>query len=277
MWKFRVLVVDDYEPFCRIVRSVLEKTNFHVVEEASDGVEALQKAEELKPDLVLLDIGLPRLNGIETARRLREIAPETEILFVSQESDAEIVQEALSLKRSGYVLKARVGKELLPAICSVLRVKQFVREWEADNAVGEQAKSNTAFVFEFDSDSKIFQGRFNGPVTFESANAFYRATSELLKGIDFRGSITDMSGVTWSDLTPDAIRELAALPPLVGPALPPSVIVTPSALISCLARTFRILGKATRPNLRIARSQTEALALLGVDRPRFRPIERTTH
>src|SRR6266850_7865867 len=83
----RVLVVEDYEPFRRYVCSTLGKIpGLHVVGLASDGLEAVQKAEELQPDLVLLDIGLPTLNGIDAARRIGKVAPQSKILFLSQES-----------------------------------------------------------------------------------------------------------------------------------------------------------------------------------------------
>lgn len=91
----------------------------------SDGLEAVQKAEELQPDLILLDIGLPTLSGIEAARQMRTLAKLAKILFVSQESSNDIVREALSLGR-GYVVKARAGKELLAAVDAVLLGKQFV-------------------------------------------------------------------------------------------------------------------------------------------------------
>ena len=93
----RVLVVDDYEPFRRLVCSMVgEKPALQIVGEASDGLEAVRRAQELKPDLVLLDIGLPELNGIEAARRIRKLSPESKILFVSQESSPDVLREALS-------------------------------------------------------------------------------------------------------------------------------------------------------------------------------------
>jgi DNA-binding NarL/FixJ family response regulator len=123
----RVLVVDDFEPWTRFVCLMLEKVpELQVICEVSDGLEAVQKAEELKPDLILLDIGLPTLNGIEAARRIRKLAPESKILFLSQESSADVVQEALSLGARGYVVKTIAGSELLPAIEAVLRDRVFV-------------------------------------------------------------------------------------------------------------------------------------------------------
>ena len=88
----RALVVDDFEPFRRFVCSRLEsRPDLQVIGEASDGLEALEKAQALKPDLILLDIGLPSLNGIEAAHRISRLSPTATILFVSQISDADVV------------------------------------------------------------------------------------------------------------------------------------------------------------------------------------------
>ena len=123
----RVFVVDDYDPFRQFICSTLrKKPELQIVGEASDGLEAVNKAEELQPDLILLDIGLPTLNGIEAARRIRKVSPESKILFVSQESYADVVQEALALGALGYVVKAHAGSELLAAVEAVLEGRQFV-------------------------------------------------------------------------------------------------------------------------------------------------------
>jgi DNA-binding NarL/FixJ family response regulator len=120
-------VVDDHETFRQFVRSKLgERTEIQVVGVAADGLEAINKAKELRPDLILLDIGLPCLNGIEAARQIRKIVPESKILFLSQESDPDLVQEALSVGAAGYVLKARAGRELLAAVAAINQGKRFV-------------------------------------------------------------------------------------------------------------------------------------------------------
>jgi DNA-binding NarL/FixJ family response regulator len=123
----QVLVVDDYEPFRRFIRSTLRKRpELQIVCEASDGLEAVNKADELQPDLIVLDIGLPSLNGIEAARRIRKVSPESKILFISQESSADVVQEALALGALGYVVKAHAGSELLAAVGAVLENRQYI-------------------------------------------------------------------------------------------------------------------------------------------------------
>ena len=97
-----------------------------IVGKVSDGLEAIRKAEELQPDLILLDVGLPSLNGIEAARQIRKLSPNSKILFVTQESADEIVQEALNLGAWGYIVKSRVGNDLLAAVEAVRQGKKYV-------------------------------------------------------------------------------------------------------------------------------------------------------
>jgi DNA-binding NarL/FixJ family response regulator len=123
----RVLVVEDYEPFRRFVCSTLgDRPELQVICEASDGLEAVNKAEDLQPDLILLDVGLPTLSGIEVARQIRKLSPKSKILFVSQESSVDVVREALGLGARGYVVKTDAGSELLEGVDAVLRGDQFV-------------------------------------------------------------------------------------------------------------------------------------------------------
>jgi DNA-binding NarL/FixJ family response regulator len=123
----RILVVDDYKPFVRFVRSTLgNRPELQIVGEASDGLEAVQKAEQLRPDLILLDIGLPTLNGIDAARRIRQLSPESKILFVSQESSPDVVKEALTVGALGFLVKTHAGSGLLPAVEAVRRGREFI-------------------------------------------------------------------------------------------------------------------------------------------------------
>jgi DNA-binding NarL/FixJ family response regulator len=122
-----ILLVDDFQPFRAAVSSLLlKKSELHIVAEASDGVEAVQKALRVQPRLILLDIGLPKLDGMRAARQIRPIVPRSRIIFVTQERSSEIVQEAMTLGASGYVVKAKVESELLGAIEVVLKGQRFV-------------------------------------------------------------------------------------------------------------------------------------------------------
>ena len=123
----RVLVVEDSEPFGKFICSTLGKRpELQIVGRVADGLQGVQKAEELQPDLILLDIGLPRLNGIEAALQILRLSSKSKILFVSQESSPDIVQQVLSLGACGYVVKLDAGRELLAAVDAVLRDEQFV-------------------------------------------------------------------------------------------------------------------------------------------------------
>lgn len=126
MLSVRILVVEDFEPWRRFISSMLAKEpHFHIICEVSDGLEAVQKAKELKPDLILLDIGLPKLNGIAAARHIRSVTASSKILFLSQESSAAVVREALRFG-TGFVVKADAGKELLSAVKAVILGEQFL-------------------------------------------------------------------------------------------------------------------------------------------------------
>ena len=126
MRPIKILVVDDFEQFRRFVCALLTpKTEFEVTE-ASDGLEAVQRADELQPDLIVLDIALPSLNGLEVARRVREFAPRTKILFLSAESSPDVVGEALRLGALGYVHKPELQTHLVPAMEAVFKGELFV-------------------------------------------------------------------------------------------------------------------------------------------------------
>ena len=122
-----VLVVDDHEPWRREIRWVLRQSRrWKIVGEAGDGVEAIEKAGALEPDLILLDVGLPGMNGIETARRILALTPDARILFVSAHRTLDIVEVAFATGARGYVLKDDAGHELLPAMSAVIEGKRFV-------------------------------------------------------------------------------------------------------------------------------------------------------
>lgn len=125
----RILVVDDFRSWRHFVSTMLqEHSEFQIVGEALDGLEAARMSEELRPDLILLDVDLPGLNGIEAARRICAITPGTTILFVSGNQCHAVMQEALrsGACTRGYVVKSGAVDELLPALKAVTQGKRFV-------------------------------------------------------------------------------------------------------------------------------------------------------
>jgi len=123
----RILVVDDYEPWRQKICSILQThPELRVIAEVGDGLEAVQIAKESQPDLILLDIGLPKLNGIQAALQIQQVSPNSKILFLSENRSRDIAEEALRTGACGYLTKSSAGSELLPAIAEVLQGKQFV-------------------------------------------------------------------------------------------------------------------------------------------------------
>jgi DNA-binding NarL/FixJ family response regulator len=124
----RIVVVDDFEAWRRSIISILsEDPALEIIHEASDGLEAVQICWELQPDLVVLDVGLPKLNGFEAARRIREVSPGTKILFLSATPSRDLLREALRIGAVGYISKVDALRDLLPAVRAVLLNEEFLR------------------------------------------------------------------------------------------------------------------------------------------------------
>jgi len=122
-----VLVVDDFEQWRRIVCTALRANlGLQIFEEAADGLEAVQKAADLQPDLVMLDIGLPKLNGIEVARQIRSLSPESRVVFLTENYSCDLAEAALNSGAYGYVIKSAFAGELIPAVEAVLEGRQFL-------------------------------------------------------------------------------------------------------------------------------------------------------
>src|ERR1700752_2419387 len=170
----RVIVVEDHEKWRHFFSTALQKQpEVQVIGEVSDGLEAVQRTAELQPDLIVLDIGLPTLNGIEAARRIREVSPASKILFISENRSPDIVKEALSTGARGYILKSDAASELMPAVKAVLEGKRFVSaslsandlvdliEDQSRNGVAPfRAQKNVRHEVEFYADNKGFVNGF---------------------------------------------------------------------------------------------------------------------
>jgi DNA-binding NarL/FixJ family response regulator len=136
----RLLIAEDSNAFRRFLSSTLRKErNVEILCEVSDGWEAVQKSKELRPDLILLDIGLPKMNGIEAARKIREFDPQAKILFVSNESSPEVAGAAISAGGCGYIIKTHAGSELLTAVDAALSGQCFISRSLFEHCLDMQA------------------------------------------------------------------------------------------------------------------------------------------
>jgi DNA-binding NarL/FixJ family response regulator len=141
----RILLVDDHPIVREGLRTVLQRrTGWEVVGEASNGVEALQKAESLQPDVMVLDITMPKLNGLEVCRLTRQRTPGIEVLFVTQHDSPQMMKEALGAGAKGYVVKSNAARDLLEAIEVVSQHRIFTALARGDggsSAVSGPSKS----------------------------------------------------------------------------------------------------------------------------------------
>ena len=117
----RVLIADDFAEWRVRIRLILqERTKWQVIDEACDGSEAVMKAADLRPEVVLLDVAMPILNGIEAAAQIQRVSPSSEIIFVTQDGEPEIRRVVLAAGARGFLIKSDVASELLPAISAGL-------------------------------------------------------------------------------------------------------------------------------------------------------------
>ena len=123
----QILVVDDSLPWQRFVQNHLEaEPEFKVINGAASGSGGVQKSNDLQPEVVLMDVSLPGMNGIEAARQIRRVSPGSKILFLSSMDDIELIQAAFEVGGSGYVFKWDAGRDLIPAIRAILLGQRFV-------------------------------------------------------------------------------------------------------------------------------------------------------
>ena len=196
----RILVVEDYAPFRRMTCGALQRRAGFEISEAADGAEALQKIQELQPDLILLDINLPKLHGFEVAARIGTLAPHARVLFMSQESSSDIVRHVFSLGAQGYIHKQRAGTDLMAAIDAVLGGQRFVSSSVALPEAGPGPVPRRHEILFCEDDAAIVGGftRFiggalnaaNAAIVLATESRRTRLLQELrAQGVDIDGAI----------------------------------------------------------------------------------------
>jgi len=183
----RVLIVDDFQPWRQFLLSTLQKLpQLKVIGEEADGLSAVHSAEDLKPDLIILDISLPKLNGIEAARRIRKLSPGSRILFASADRSRETVEAALETGACGYLVKTDAGSELLPAIAAVIGGKPFVSAGVGGKHPAQAAKRQNRDGVDRDSARSAQNAKVRHEVDFYHddialVNGFCRSIEDALK------------------------------------------------------------------------------------------------
>ena len=159
--RLRVLVVEDHKPFRRVICELLQqRADLLIVGEAADGLDAIRQAEALRPDVVMLDIGLAMLTGIEVAGRIRAKVPGAKLIFVTNESSLEVVEQAFRSGAHGYVYKPRVQRDVLAVLEAVIRGGRFVSGSLERIAQGDSLASHRHHVV-FCSSDAILIGVFS--------------------------------------------------------------------------------------------------------------------
>lgn len=208
MKRIRVLLGDDHALILDGIRASLQ-VQFDIVGQATDGKALVQAAERLRPDLVILDISMPLLNGFESARQIREILPAAKLIFLSQHLNPAYLKHALRVGVTGYVLKAGATEELQKAINTVLRGKTYItpsfgedviaRLWNRSGEVNEESEDLT------ERQREILQLIVEGRSSKEMADLLHVS----IKTIEFhRARVMNKLGVrTVAELTKVALQQ----------------------------------------------------------------------
>lgn len=217
----RLLLVDDFEPWRRYLSATLDTDPWQVLDEAADGLDAVQKARNLEPDLILLDVGLPQISGIDAARRIFDHNPHANILFVSEHRSWEIAEAALATGARGYVLKSDAGRDLPLAMRAVVAGRRYVspRLGGAPFVDDVQAATRRHEVAFYDDESVLIDGyaRFAATALHAGSAFVVLATPPRLEGLQ---RILEGGGISVSD----AIREGRYVAHTVADALPAFVV-----------------------------------------------------
>jgi DNA-binding NarL/FixJ family response regulator len=218
----RILVVEDHPAFRRLICAALQRRAEFQTIEAADGLEAVQKAEKLQPDLILLDINLPKMHGFEVAKQIRTLAPHARLLFMSQESSSDIVRKALSLGAHGYIQKLSAATDLWPAIEAVLDGRRFVSSGVALTEPADAPAPRRHEILFCSDDAAVVDGfiRFVARALNAADAAIVLVTEShrtpLLQGlrtqgVDIDGAIERGTYVSFdADVAPDSARFIEA-------------------------------------------------------------------
>jgi DNA-binding NarL/FixJ family response regulator len=208
MKRLRVLLGDDHALILDGIRAALQP-HYDIVGQARDGKEIVEIAERLRPDLVILDISMPILNGLESAKRIKHLLPATRLIFLSQHLNPAYLKQALRAGASGYVLKSGATEELQTAIATVLRGDTYItpsfgedaiaRLWNRSGEVNKQSEELT------DRQKEILQLIVEGRANKEIAHVLHLS----IKTIEFhRARLMNKLGVhTVAELTKAAIQQ----------------------------------------------------------------------
>jgi DNA-binding NarL/FixJ family response regulator len=271
MTPIRVLVVDDYEPVCRAIYKILHNPRFQIIGQAADGLEAVQKSADLQPDLILLDIGLPQLNGLKAAEQISKVAPHSKILFVTQETDPDVLELALSLGTGG-VSKACIQTDLLPAIESVQRHIGYGQDDSTDKG-NAQFTQPMPYRFGFDSTNRILHGCFERFVSKQDLRNYHQTAVKHVARLSPNSYVLDVSAVTSTTVTTGTLLDFAKLPPLLPGAERHRFIVAARSAAFWLMRMYAAAAvRTSRRNLHVVDKHAEAWAILGISEPRFNPL-----
>jgi DNA-binding NarL/FixJ family response regulator len=143
MGELNILVADDHEIVRQGVRNILQpQSQWTVIAEASNGNEAVEKSTQLKPQIALIDVGMPEMNGLEATRRIREALPQTEVVILSVHESEQTVREAISCGARGYVVKSDAGRDLIAAVESASRHQFFLSPKLAPGGDGYETRNH---------------------------------------------------------------------------------------------------------------------------------------
>lgn len=203
----RVLLADDHVLILSGIRATLEP-RFEIVGQATDGKALLEAAGRLKPDIIVLDISMPSLNGFEAARQLKQIAPSTALVFLSQHLSPAYLKQALAIGVSGYVLKSETTEELEPALMAALRGEVFTSPRFGEDVLSRLQNRNGGLTREIaeltDRQRQVLQLLVDGKSNKEVATAL----NVSIKTVEFhRARIMNKLGAqTAAELSRVAIR-----------------------------------------------------------------------